>query len=161
MIVQIEQKILDGKGLEAALQLARSKGQKIVFTNGCFDILHRGHVDYLSKARSLGDLLIVGLNSDKSVQRIKGESRPIQDENSRAEILASLLFVDYVVLFDQDTPLELIEKVKPDFLVKGADYKPENIVGHEIVEEKGGKVVTIEFLQGYSTSKIVEKIRTT
>lgn len=161
MIVQIEQKILDGKGLEAALQLARSKGQKIVFTNGCFDILHRGHVDYLSKARSLGDLLIVGLNSDKSVQRIKGESRPIQDENSRAEILASLLFVDYVVLFDQDTPLELIEKVRPDFLVKGADYKPENIVGHEIVEEKGGKVVTIEFLQGYSTSKIVEKIRTT
>jgi len=133
-------------------------GKKIVFTNGCFDILHLGHIDYLSKAADLGDMLIIGLNTDRSVNRIKGNNRPLQDEMSRAVVLASLGFVDYVVLFNEDTPLNLIELTQPDVLVKGADYKPEDIVGYDIVKNKGGKIVTIEFLEGYSTTAIENKI---
>jgi rfaE bifunctional protein nucleotidyltransferase chain/domain len=128
---------------------------KIVFTNGCFDILHRGHVEYLQKAKTFGDKLVVGLNSDASVRRLKGETRPIQDEKSRKIILEALRFVDEVIIFDEDTPYELIKKIQPDVLVKGADYKPEDIVGYDIVKAKGGEVRTVEFVDGHSTSKIV------
>jgi len=132
---------------------------KIVFTNGCFDILHRGHVDYLYRASKLGDSLIVAVNTDSSVRMLeKSPERPIQDEESRALILASLYFVDKVIMFNEQTPLKLIQTLLPDILVKGADYKPEEIVGYKEVTEKGGKVETISFLDGYSTTRIVNKI---
>jgi D-glycero-beta-D-manno-heptose 1-phosphate adenylyltransferase len=134
------------------------QNKKIVFTNGCFDILHRGHIIYLAKAASYGDIMIIGLNSDDSVKRIKGPSRPVQDEESRAIILASLHFVSYVILFDEDTPYNLIRKVQPDVLVKGADYKPEDIVGYDIVTAKGGQVVTIDIVAGYSTTNVIKKM---
>jgi rfaE bifunctional protein nucleotidyltransferase chain/domain len=143
----------------AQIENWRSQGQKIVFTNGCFDILHLGHVDYLEKAAGLGDRLIIGLNTDDSVSRFKGPERPIQDQNSRARILSSLQFVDMVVLFNEDTPLELISKLIPDILVKGSDYLAENIVGAEVVKKHGGEVKTIDFVSGYSTSRIIEKIK--
>src|SRR3954469_22061547 len=139
----------------------KSKGERVVFTNGCFDLIHLGHVDYLEKARNLGDRLVLGLNTDDSVSRFKGPSRPIQDENSRAHILASLQFVDLVVFFNEDTPLSLISTLLPDVLVKGSDYLAENIVGADVVKKNGGVVKTIEFVPGYSTTKIVEKIKTT
>ena len=132
--------------------------KKVVFTNGCFDLVHQGHIDYLSKARDLGDMLVVGLNTDASVRRLKGPRRPINDEHSRALLLASMVFVDYVVLFDEDTPYELIRAVQPDVLVKGSDYKPEDIVGYDIVTAKGGKVETLDFLPGFSTTAIECKI---
>ena len=140
------------------LAVWRFQGKKIVFTNGCFDILHLGHIDYLSKAKDEGNILIIGLNTDNSVSRIKGKTRPITDENSRAKILASLQFVDAVTLFDEETPYELISFVQPDVLVKGSDYKPEDIVGYDIVKAKNGKVVTIDF-QRYSTTAIEKKIK--
>ena len=140
------------------LTIWKFQGRKIVFTNGCFDILHLGHIDYLSKAKDLGDLLIIGLNTDLSVSKIKGKNRPIQDEISRAMVLASLGFVDAVVFFGEETPYDLIKTTQPDILVKGADYKPEDIVGYDIVKNKGGEVVTIEFLEGYSTTAIEKKI---
>ncbi|HCM76726.1 MAG TPA: D-glycero-beta-D-manno-heptose 1-phosphate adenylyltransferase [Cytophagales bacterium] len=152
------------KGLESAKNLVaewRRQGQKIVFTNGCFDILHLGHVDYLEKARKLGDRLIVGLNTDASVSRFKGNDRPIQDQISRARILASLQFVDMVVFFDEDTPSELISALIPNILVKGSDYLAENIVGAEVVRKHGGEVRTLDFVPGYSTSRIIEKIKKT
>jgi rfaE bifunctional protein nucleotidyltransferase chain/domain len=139
----------------------KQQGLKVVFTNGCFDILHLGHVDYLEKARALGDKLVLGLNTDDSVSRFKGPSRPIQDENSRAHILASLQFIDLVVFFNEDTPLNLISALLPDVLVKGSDYLAENIVGADVVKQHGGVVKTIEFVPGYSTTRIVDKIRTT
>lgn len=139
-------------------ELARRTGEKVVFTNGCFDIIHHGHVAYLAQARDLGDLLVLGLNSDASVKRLKGPSRPINDEQSRALVLAAFEFIDYVVFFEEDTPFNLISAVQPDVLVKGGDYKIEDIVGHDIVEKKGGRVVTIDFVPGFSTTKIVEKI---
>ena len=154
-----QQKIIDQGFLDALLAFRRFKGYKIVFTNGCFDILHLGHIDYLAKARNLGDKLMVGLNTDASVRRIKEENRPINDESSRAMLLASLQFVDAVVLFNEDTPFNLIKKVQPDILVKGSDYKPENIVGADIVTAKGGKIETIDFLEGYSTTSVIEKIK--
>jgi rfaE bifunctional protein nucleotidyltransferase chain/domain len=132
---------------------------RTVFTNGCFDILHRGHIEYLQKAKTFGDKLVVGLNSDASVRRLKGEARPIQDEQSRKIILEALRFVDEVIIFDEDTPYELIKKIQPDVLVKGADYKPEDIVGYDIVKAKGGEVRTVEFVDGHSTSRIVESLR--
>ena len=142
------------------LNQLRLKDKKIVFTNGCFDILHLGHVDYLSKAADCGDILVVGVNSDASVKLLdKGPGRPIQDEVSRALLIAALHFVDLVVLFDEETPYELIKKVQPDVLVKGADYKVEQIAGHDIVLDRGGEVKLIEFLKGYSTSAIEKKIR--
>lgn len=140
------------------LQTWRKQGQKIVFTNGCFDLLHLGHVDYLEKARQLGDKLVLGLNTDHSISSIKGPNRPLQDEMSRARVMASLLFVDAVVLFDSDTPLELIKAVKPDVLVKGDDYAVEQIVGHEEVLKAGGEVKTVPLVTGYSTTNIVKKI---
>ena len=151
-------KIPNPEELDRLLAYWQFKDQKIVFTNGCFDIIHRGHVDYLAKAADLGDVLIIGLNTDASTQRLKGPTRPINDENARAQILAAMSFVSAVVLFDEDTPYELIKKVQPDILVKGADYKPEDIVGYDIVIAKGGKVETLDYLQGYSTSLIEKKI---
>lgn len=138
----------------------RFQGKKIVFTNGVFDLLHLGHIDYLSKAKDLGDFLVVGVNTDASAKRLgKGAGRPIKDEVSRSTIIAALRFVDCVILFDEDTPYEVIKLVQPDILVKGSDYKPEDIVGYDIVTAKGGKVVTINFLPGYSTTEIEKKIK--
>ncbi|MBQ3850870.1 MAG: D-glycero-beta-D-manno-heptose 1-phosphate adenylyltransferase [Bacteroidales bacterium] len=133
--------------------------QKIVFTNGCFDILHRGHVTYLAQARQMGDLLVVGLNSDASVRRLKGPERPVNDEQSRALLLAALEMVDYVVLFEEDTPYNLILKVKPDLLVKGGDYDIDNIVGADFVRQRGGEVRTIPFVQGFSSSSIIDHLK--
>ncbi len=155
----IQSKILSGDSLQKALNRWRFYEKKIVFTNGCFDLLHYGHVDYLSKAKDLGDVLIVGLNTDSSVKRLKGKHRPLQDENSRATILASLQFVDAVVLFDEDTPYNLISLIHPAVLVKGSDYKPEQIVGYDILQTYHGEVKTIDFVLGFSTSAIEEKIR--
>jgi D-beta-D-heptose 7-phosphate kinase/D-beta-D-heptose 1-phosphate adenosyltransferase len=136
----------------------KQEGKRVVFTNGCFDILHRGHVDYLSKARAKGDALIVGMNTDASVQRLKGPARPIVEEQDRAFVLAALSVVDYVCLFEEDTPLELIKAVVPDVLVKGGDWSIETIVGRDVVEAAGGTVQTIEFVPNRSTTNIVQKI---
>lgn len=133
--------------------------QQMVFTNGCFDIIHRGHVSYLAQARQLGDLLVVGLNSDASVRRLKGPSRPVNDEASRALVLASLEMVDYVVVFDEDTPYNLIKKTQPDVLVKGGDYTLDNIVGADLVMQRGGKVLTIPFVEGFSTTSIIDNLK--
>jgi rfaE bifunctional protein nucleotidyltransferase chain/domain len=130
-----------------------------VFTNGCFDLLHLGHIDYLSKAADMGDKLVIGLNSDASASALKGPGRPITDQLSRSLMLASFSFVDAVVIFDEPTPLHLIELVKPDILVKGADYSIEQIVGADVVLQYGGEVKTIEYLSGYSTTLIEKKIR--
>jgi D-beta-D-heptose 7-phosphate kinase/D-beta-D-heptose 1-phosphate adenosyltransferase len=139
----------------------KQKMEKVVFTNGCFDIIHAGHVDYLSKAKACGDILIVGLNSDSSVREIKGKNRPIVSENERAFILSQLKPVDYVVLFNEPTPLQLIEQLIPDVLVKGADWAKENIVGREIVESNGGEVITINFITDQSTTNIIERVLAT
>ena len=150
-------KILAHQQLPGALATWRAQGRRVVFTNGCFDLLHLGHVDYLEHARHLGDILVVGLNTDASVGRLK-PGRPIQDEVARARVLASLAFVDAVVLFDEPTPLALIELVQPDVLVKGDDYAIDGIVGHELVLNRGGQVLTVPLVPGYSTSRIVERI---
>ncbi|MDX1627884.1 MAG: D-glycero-beta-D-manno-heptose 1-phosphate adenylyltransferase [Fulvivirga sp.] len=152
-------KIYNLSDLQRVKENWKSRGEKVVFTNGCFDILHLGHVDYLEKAAALGDKLIIGLNTDLSVAKIKGPERPINDETSRARILAALEFVDAVVFFEEDTPLKLIEALKPDILVKGSDYLTENIVGAKIVVENGGEVKTIDLVEGHSTSSIIEKIK--
>ena len=158
-ITEIEKKIFFSENKFAdTLQKWRKESKKIVFTNGCFDILHRGHADYLARAASFGDLLLIGLNTDKSVRKLKGNSRPVNDEYSRAFILASLMFVNAVILFDEDTPFNLINFIQPDILVKGSDYKKENIVGADIVEKKGGNIITIDFVEGFSTTSIIEKI---
>ena len=135
------------------------KEKKIVFTNGCFDILHLGHIDYLSKAADLGNILIIGLNTDISVKKIKGDKRPVNKEDSRATILASLNFVNAVVLFDEETPFDLIKCIRPKILVKGSDYKPENIIGYDIVKENNGEIITVDLLEGYSTSSIIDNIK--
>lgn len=137
----------------------KDEGKLVVFTNGCFDILHRGHVEYLQKAKALGDVLVVGLNTDNSVRRIKGSDRPVVEENDRAHVLAALSPVDYVCLFGEDTPYELIRALVPDILVKGADWPVEKVVGKDIVEAAGGSVKTIEFLPNRSTTGILERIR--
>ncbi|MCB2197009.1 MAG: D-glycero-beta-D-manno-heptose 1-phosphate adenylyltransferase [Bacteroidetes bacterium] len=155
----IQSKIIDIDHVEPLLTYWNLKNQKIVFTNGCFDILHRGHVEYLAQAASQGDVLVIGLNTDSSVRRIKGPSRPVQDEYARAMLLASLSFVSAVIYFDEDTPYNLIKRVQPDILVKGSDYKAEDIVGYDIVKAKGGEVVTIDFIDGYSTTSIIEKLK--
>jgi len=136
----------------------KKKSKKVVFTNGCFDLIHSGHVDYLIKARNLGDYLIVGLNTDDSVRRIKGEKRPILNQNERAFILSSLKPVDFVCLFDEDTPAKIIGELIPDILIKGSDWSIDKIVGRDIVEENGGKVVTIDFVNNQSTSNIINTI---
>jgi len=150
--------VLDRSELGNMLSIWNFKNQKIVFTNGCFDIIHRGHVEYLAKAASHGDQLIIGLNTDASVKRLKGSARPVQDENTRALVLAAFSFVSKVVLFDEDTPYELIKLVQPDILVKGGDYKPEEIVGYDLVTGRGGEVVTIELVEGHSTSTIIKRM---
>ncbi len=155
----IQSKIMTADKLANQLKEWRLSGKKIVFTNGCFDILHRGHIEYLAKAADMGDILIIGLNTDNSVKRLKGESRPVNDQHARAMLLAALSFVDAVTLFDEDTPYNLIKTVMPDLLVKGGDYKIEDIVGHDIVEANGGKVVTIPLTEGYSTTKTIGKLR--
>ena len=154
-----EAKILSKEILLQRCAMWRFENRKVVFTNGCFDILHRGHIDYLSKAHDLGEVLIIGLNTDASVKRLKGEGRPLQDENTRALVLASLRFVEAVVLFEEDTPHNLIEMVKPDMLVKGGDYTEENIVGADIVKANGGQVVSIPLTPGHSTSTLIEKLK--
>ena len=136
----------------------QQKNKKIVFTNGCFDILHIGHVKYLKEASQLGDILIIGLNSDDSVKRLKGPERPINYEIDRAELLAALDFVDYIVIFEEDTPYELIKRIQPDILVKGGDYCYDNVVGTDIVEKRGGKLVLIPFVEGQSTTNIIKKL---
>ncbi len=151
-------KILTRQEAVKLVQLWKLAGQKVVFTNGCFDLLHLGHVDYLEKARALGDKLILGLNTDDSVSRFKGPERPLQDQHSRARILAAFQFIDAVVLFDEDTPLELISEILPDVLVKGSDYLAENIVGADVVKKYGGTIKTIDFVPGYSTTNIINKI---
>ena len=141
------------------LAIWRFHEKKIVFTNGCFDIIHRGHIEYLAKAATLGNYLVVGLNSDASVQRLKGKTRPVMDQESRALVLASLQFVERVIIFPEDTPYDLIHFIRPNVLVKGGDYKPSEIVGYDIVKHSGGKVHSIEFVEGYSTTSIIEKMK--
>lgn len=140
------------------VKICRERGKKIVFTNGCFDLLHLGHVRYLRAAKELGDILVVGLNSDDSVRRLKGPGRPLINEAERAEILAALEFVDYVTIFEEDTPINIISAVEPDILVKGGDWPVEKIVGGEIVTRRGGKVIAIPFTEGKSTTGIIKRI---
>jgi rfaE bifunctional protein nucleotidyltransferase chain/domain len=154
----IRSKICSLDSIKKQCSVWHFKGKKIVFTNGCFDLMHLGHIEYLSSAAELGDVLIVGLNTDDSVARIKGHRRPITDEHSRAMVLAAMRIVNAVVLFDEDTPYELISMIQPDILVKGGDYLPKEIVGYDIVTSKGGNVITIPLTEGYSTSKIEERI---
>lgn len=152
-------KISELSSLKTQVEQWKGEGKKVVFTNGVFDLVHIGHLTYLSKAAELGDKLIIGLNADSSVKRIKGESRPVNDQNSRAALLASFFFVDAVVLFEEDTPLNLISILLPDVLIKGADYSIENIVGAKEVIENGGEVKTITFVEGYSSTSIIQKIQ--
>lgn len=151
-------KIVSAQMLAQELILEKRRGRKVVFTNGCFDLLHVGHVKYLQKARALGDLLVLGLNSDASIRRLKGEKRPLIGQEERAHILAALDCIDYLVIFDEDTPYELIDQLRPDILVKGGDYLADEVVGKEIVESDGGRVELISFVDGKSTTNIIEKI---
>jgi len=152
-------KIVLPKEAKQKVEELKRLGKKVVFTNGCFDIVHLGHVDYLEKARNLGDYLIVGLNTDASVSRIKGPARPVIDQKSRSRVMASFGFVDAVVFFDEPTPKELIETLNPDILTKGNDYQIENIVGADFVVAHGGKVETIPLIEGYSTTSVICKIQ--
>lgn len=154
----ITAKIQTWEQLPVTLERWRASGEKIVFTNGCFDLLHYGHLHYLSEARDLGDRLVIGLNSAASVRRLKGPTRPINDELTRTHLLAALEVVDAVVIFEEDTPLQLIQLVQPDILVKGGDWRPEQIVGSDVVLARGGKVLSLPFIQGYSTTNIEQKI---
>jgi rfaE bifunctional protein nucleotidyltransferase chain/domain len=152
-------KISDLSKLKVSIGAWKSEGKKVVFTNGVFDLLHIGHITYMAKAAELGDKLVIGLNSDSSVKRIKGEDRPVNDQNSRAALLAALFFVDAIVVFEEDTPINVITALMPDILVKGADYSIENIVGAKEVIANGGEVKTINFVEGYSSTSIIQKIR--
>ncbi|MCD4680613.1 MAG: D-glycero-beta-D-manno-heptose 1-phosphate adenylyltransferase [Bacteroidales bacterium] len=154
----VRSKIFTFKSLAQQLGKWRALKKSIVFTNGCFDIIHLGHIDYLSKSADEGDILIIGLNTDGSVRKLKGRNRPVIEERSRSFILASLHFVDAVVLFDEETPFKLIKLVQPDVLIKGSDYPVNEIIGSDIVLNKGGEVKTIDFLPGYSTTDIINKI---
>jgi rfaE bifunctional protein nucleotidyltransferase chain/domain len=156
---KFENKILDRGKLQAAIKSAKAEGRRVVFTNGCFDIIHPGHVAYLEDAAACGDLLVVGINTDKSVKRLKGSERPINPEGDRALLLAGLGSVDFVTLFAEDTPLELINTLRPDVLVKGGDWPVEQIVGHEAVLDGGGRVFSLPFREGYSTTRIIDKIK--
>jgi rfaE bifunctional protein nucleotidyltransferase chain/domain len=155
-----ESKIVGREQAIAQADAWRAEGQRLVFTNGCFDIVHLGHIDYLEKAHNLGQRLILGLNTDASVSRIKGPLRPVVNEYARARLMAALAFVDLVVLFDEPTPLELIEAVRPDILVKGDDYTVATIVGADFVLDRGGRVETVSLVPGYSTTKLIERIKT-
>lgn len=159
METSLERKFRFSESLGREIRRLKHGGKKVVFTNGCFDLLHPGHVRYLEKARATGDILIVALNTDASVRRIKGSGRPILQERERAEVLCALSCVDYVTTFDEETPQKLIERLLPDVLVKGGDWALHQIVGREIVEQNGGKVLTIHFERGFSTSDIIRRIR--
>jgi len=159
MIPKVDYKIVSLSSLKSDVENWKSEGKKIVFTNGCFDILHYGHIHFLSMAKEEGDILIVGLNTDDSVTKLKGESRPINNEKSRSFLMASLDFVDRVCLFGEDTPQILIDEIVPDILVKGGDYKTEEIVGFNTVTKNGGKVIALDYVEGYSTSSLEDKIR--
>lgn len=146
---------------ELLARFRKPRSLKLVFTNGCFDVLHRGHVEYLYAARALGDALVVGINTDASVRRLKGEGRPLNRELDRAFVLAGLGCVDAVTLFDEDTPARLIEQLVPDVLVKGGDYLPEQVVGRAVVEAAGGRLVIVPLIHGHSTTTLIERMRTT
>ena len=148
-------------GIPISCNLLKKSRQKIVFTNGCFDLIHKGHIRYLEQAANLGDVLIVGVNDDESVKRLKGEKRPINNIDDRTEILAAFSFIDYLIVFKEDTPYNLINMIKPDILVKGGDYKPENIVGAGIVTESGGQVIVLPYIEGNSSSNIIRRIEST
>jgi D-glycero-beta-D-manno-heptose 1-phosphate adenylyltransferase len=154
----VTRKILSGDAVDRWLAVMAFKKKSLVFTNGCFDVLHSGHIQYLAQASAMGDCLVIGLNSDASVKKIKGPSRPYIDEKARALILAALGFVCAVVLFDEETPYNLIKKIQPHLLVKGGDYKVEDIVGYDIVKAKGGQVLTLPFVEGYSSTDIINKL---
>ena len=154
-------KVLSQDALKEVRFQLKKAGKKVVFTNGCFDIIHRGHIEYLETARSLGDVLVVAINSDASVRRIKGPTRPIVNEDDRAFVMAALLPVDYVTIFDEDTPYNVIKALVPDVLVKGGDWGTESIVGKDVVEASGGIVRSIQFLSGSSTTAIINKIKET
>lgn len=156
---KLHSKILSWNQAQRASEELKTQEKTLVFSNGCFDILHHGHVVYLAKAAVYGDALMIGLNTDESVRKLKGKYRPVNPEHSRALLLAALEFVDYVVLFGEDTPYELIRTVKPAVLVKGKDYKIEDVVGHDIVMAAGGQVKTIDLVEGYSTSGIIDKLK--
>lgn len=160
MIQKIKNKIQDWKTIQQTVYGWKSSGEKIVFTNGCFDILHYGHIHYLAEAQVLGDKLIVGVNSSDSVKRLKGNHRPINDDMTRLHLLAALECVDAVVVFEEDTPLKLIQLIIPQILVKGGDWKPKDIVGSDVVLENGGEVKSLAFVKGYSTTSIETKIKT-
>ena len=155
----IKSKIYTLPDLVEQSKIWRDKGEKIVFTNGCFDLVHRGHVEVLANTADLGDRLIVGLNSDSSIEKLKGKNRPIIDEMSRAILLASLQFIDAIILFSEDTPHQVIETIVPDILAKGGDYKVREIAGHEVVIENGGSVILVPFIDGFSSTNIVDKIK--
>jgi D-beta-D-heptose 7-phosphate kinase/D-beta-D-heptose 1-phosphate adenosyltransferase len=156
--VAVNHKVLPARTLAEVLADLRRQGKRIVFTNGCFDLLHPGHIHTLTQAKALGDVLVVGINSDTSVRRLKGERRPILNESERALLLSALEAVDYVTIFDEDTPLELIRLLQPQVLVKGGDWSQEAVVGKEVVEANGGKVVTIPYQPGFSTTGIIERV---
>ena len=156
---QLKEKVVSQNQALKELKTWREKNKKIVFTNGCFDIIHPGHIDYLSQARDLGDILVLGLNTDQSVRLLnKGSNRPINDERTRANVFAGLASVDLIVFFDEETPYNLIKLLQPNVLVKGKDYEVEKIIGFDILKENGGEVITIPFLEGYSTSSLIKKI---
>lgn len=155
----LKQKIVSKETAKTLLEEKQKGHAKIVFTNGCFDILHPGHVDYLCQARDLGDFMVLGLNTDHSVRRLnKAPNRPINNEYTRATVLAGLACIDVIVYFDEETPYELIKFLQPDILVKGNDYKAEDIVGYDVVKARGGQIITIPMVEGYSTTKLIEKI---
>ena len=156
---KINNKIFDLQLLMKKIEKWRSENKKIVFTNGCFDLIHLGHIEILARSSDFGDKLIIGVNSDLSIKKLKGENRPIIEESSRIRQLSALEFVDAVVLFDEDTPIKLIETIKPDVITKGGDYTAKNVVGNEVVSQKNGEVVIIPLTQGYSTTSILNKIK--
>lgn len=151
-------KILGQRALRRRVRALRAAGQRVVFTNGCFDLLHPGHVRYLEQARSLGDILVVAINSDASVRRLKGPTRPLVPEADRARVLAGLAAVDFVTVFSDDTPYALIQALEPDVLVKGGDWRVRDIVGGDVVRSYGGRVLSLPYLPGYSTTALVERI---
>lgn len=157
----IYSKIITREQAQLTVAQWQHEGDKIVFSNGCFDLVHRGHVEYLALAADKGQRMVLGLNTDASVSRLKGSLRPLVDQQSRAILLAALSFIDLVVMFDEDTPYELIKALQPDVLVKGSDYQPEAIVGYDVVTARGGKVETIELVEGFSTTNLVKRIKET
>ena len=156
---RVKNKIFNKNNLLEKLQIWRDANKKIVFTNGCFDLIHLGHIEVLARSADLGDILIIGVNTDSSIKELKGNNRPIIEENSRAQQLASLEFVDAVILFNEQTPLELIKVIKPNVITKGGDYNSEQVVGNEIAVKNEGEVIIIPFTQGYSTTSILDKIK--